>query len=272
MSTKSAGAFCRRASAGLTLLALAWSTEAHADPSRVPAPGAVPVNDFAPASPVGLSSPVVLGDASSEVATASGAPARPVAEGGGWSLVIAPFAAAAFAVAWVLARRRRDDAVETPAVVPPTPHEVANERPSVPQLTSLPSISAIPTGSPFTSEPNIVASPATFSEALLVRASVVEAGLFDESIVDVPLTPVVDEQSEAPEAPREPANDEPPKDESPKDERPKDEPSNDEPPSDGAVKLELASSGSLPDAPSSSEALPDDAASSTADEEKPAES
>ncbi len=188
------------------------------DAPLAPAPGAVPANDFAPAAPLGMSSATPAASvadvpvpAGSERAPAGAAPAR-AAEGSGWSLVITPIAAAAFAVAWVLARRRRGEPSPEPLELeplvrpplpppppplpPPPPRESVRavaiaviadeERPSSPPL----SVSAVPTGSPFTSAPSIVASPATHSEALLVQASVVEAEL-EGAIVDVPLTPVV---------------------------------------------------------------------------------
>ena len=202
------------------------------DAPIVPAPRVHPANDFAPAAPVGVSSaspPGIVEDASApaspEHMPASAVPARP--EGGGWSLVLAPIAAAGFAVAWVLARRRREGAtgaiglqaptaampssgavVRSPPSPPATPSSHASvraapvavlagdERPSSPP----PSVSESPTGSPDTSEPSIAAASATFSEALLVSASVVEAQHSEEDIVDVPLTPI-EPQSERSEAP-----------------------------------------------------------------------
>jgi len=206
------------------------------DTPIVPGPAAIPVNDFAPASPVGISSASSGGgaDASVDQPQSAATPSRPAPEGSGWSLVVAPLAAAGFAVVWVLARRRRRgdrsherrlgpaqpaSAASPPASEPAQPSRVtgptappappvaereshraaatalvaADERASSP---ALPSISAVPAGSPFTSEPSIVAAPATVSEALLVRASIVEAGLFDGSIVDVPLTPIVEPKDE----------------------------------------------------------------------------
>lgn len=233
------------------------------DDPLAPVPAAVPTSDFAPAAPLGMTSASAPGvaDASVEAASASATAARPAPEGSGWSLVIAPLAAAGLAVVWVIARRRRGERVPEPVAAPrppptpvqrPAPEPVQHPAhdapitpsppwgtgPVVPQATAPsahesirgiaiaviaederpsppPSTSGVPTGSPFTSEPNIVASPATLSEALLVRASVVEAGLSEEAIVDVPLTPVDEpEAGEVPNAAAEkdapPAEDAPP--------------------------------------------------------------
>jgi formylglycine-generating enzyme required for sulfatase activity len=78
-----------------------------------PAAGAVPTNDVAPAGPGSSSIPTPSPSAVASAVSASPAsamtPPRSSNEGGSWSLFAAPLASAAAVVAWVLARRRRDE-------------------------------------------------------------------------------------------------------------------------------------------------------------------
>jgi formylglycine-generating enzyme required for sulfatase activity len=75
------------------------------DDILAPQPTSLPAGAFAPASPLGMSSSSTANGADG----AAPAPAPPTRgnEGMAWALVAAPVAAAAAAIAWVLARRRR---------------------------------------------------------------------------------------------------------------------------------------------------------------------
>ncbi len=102
-------------------------------------PGLGTSTDFAPASPVGMT----------EEADASSAPQpvvapRPTNEGSGWSLLGAPFAGAALAVAWVLARRRLAYSSVTPAPPVATPRSLPPVAPSVPPPSMPPAPASIP--------------------------------------------------------------------------------------------------------------------------------
>jgi len=110
------------------------------DDALAPGAAAMPTNDFALAAPVGLAGSSIPSPPPAAVeldAGAASAPSvgsgRPSADGSGWSLVVAPVAAAGAVVAWVLARRKRgasSDLPLTPVLRPTEPSAQRDPQPS----------------------------------------------------------------------------------------------------------------------------------------------